>query len=183
MLNELQRSAYSPHGRPMCLYGDPAYPLRVHLQAPFRNALLPPPMQAFNTSISIVRELVEWLFNDIVSYFKFVDFKKNLKIGCAQYLETHLLVCMVTKLRVILSWNPRLSKIISRNPRPSFVAFSRTDLKTTVKKVEQSLSQATLTLFGRKLKLNKNISAYIHFALKSDRVRSYHCRTSQFHPV
>ena len=52
---------------------------------------------------------------------------------CAQYLETHLPVYMVTKHRVILSWNPGLSKIISRNPRPSFVAFSRTDLKTTVK--------------------------------------------------
>ena len=79
-MNYVQRSAYSPHGRPMCLYGDAAYPLRVHLQAPFRNAVLPPPMQAFNKSMSIGRESVEWVFNDIVKYFKFVDFKKNLKL-------------------------------------------------------------------------------------------------------
>ena len=25
--------------------------------------------------------LVEWLFNDIINYFKFMDFKKNLKVG------------------------------------------------------------------------------------------------------
>ena len=79
LLGELQRSAYSPNGRPMCLYGDPAYPLRVHLQAPFRNAVLPPPMQAFNASTSAVRESVEWLFNGIVNYFKFVDFKKKIR--------------------------------------------------------------------------------------------------------
>jgi len=31
--------------------------------------------------MSSVRVSVEWLFGDIVEYFKFVDFKKNLKIG------------------------------------------------------------------------------------------------------
>ena len=81
LLTQLQLSAFSPHGHPVCLYGDPACPLRVHLQAPFRNAVLPPPMQAFKESMSTVRESVEWLFNDIVNYFKFVDFKKSLKIG------------------------------------------------------------------------------------------------------
>lgn len=68
LLGELQRSAYSPHGRPMCLYGDPAYPLRVHLQTPSRNAVLPPPMQALNASMRTVWESVEWLFNGIVNY-------------------------------------------------------------------------------------------------------------------
>ena len=53
----------------MCLYGDPAYPLRIHLQAPFRNTVLTPAMEAFNSSMSAVRESVEWLFGDIVNYF------------------------------------------------------------------------------------------------------------------
>ena len=65
----------------MCLYGDPAYPLRVHLQTPFRNAVLAPPMQDINTSMSVVRISVEWLFGEIINYFKFMDFKKNLKIN------------------------------------------------------------------------------------------------------
>ena len=81
LLADLQQYAFSPTGRPMCLYGDPAYPLRVHLQAPFRNAHLTQPMQDFNTSMSAVRTSVEWLFGDIINYFKFMDFKKNLKIG------------------------------------------------------------------------------------------------------
>ena len=31
--------------------------------------------------MSNVRLSVEWLFGDIINYFKFMDFKKNLKIG------------------------------------------------------------------------------------------------------
>ena len=38
-------------------------------------------MQQFNKSMSEVRISVEWLFNDIINYFKFMDFKKNLKVG------------------------------------------------------------------------------------------------------
>ena len=38
-------------------------------------------MEAFNEAMSSVRVSVEWLFGDIVDYFKFLDFKRNLKIG------------------------------------------------------------------------------------------------------
>ena len=34
LLDNLQRFAISPTGQSMSIYGDPAYPLRVHLQAP-----------------------------------------------------------------------------------------------------------------------------------------------------
>ena len=37
-------------------------------------------MQAYNAAMSGVRTSVEWLFGDIINYFKFLDFKKNLKI-------------------------------------------------------------------------------------------------------
>ena len=59
---------------------DPAYPLRVRLQTSFRNMILTPQIVNFNKGMSSVRVSVEWLFGDIVEYFKFVDFKKNLKI-------------------------------------------------------------------------------------------------------
>ena len=81
LLNDLQAFANSPLGNPYCIYGDPAYPLTVHLQDPFRNRALTPQMMDFNQSMSSVRESVEWLFNDVTNYFKFLDFKKNLKIG------------------------------------------------------------------------------------------------------
>ena len=95
LLNDLQRFAYSTTGQPMCLYGDPAYPLRIHLQAPFRNAVLTPAMQAFNSSMSAVRESVEWLFGDIVNYFKFMDFHKNLKIGLSSVGKMYIVSALL----------------------------------------------------------------------------------------
>ena len=77
----------------MCIYGDPAYPLRVQLQAPFRNVVLTPQMQAFNSSMSSVTSCVEWLFGDIVNFFKFIDFKKNLKIGLSNNGKLYI-VCV-----------------------------------------------------------------------------------------
>jgi len=40
LYDDLQNFAFDPVGRAMCLYGDSAYPLRVHLQAPFRVCIL-----------------------------------------------------------------------------------------------------------------------------------------------
>jgi len=78
LLNDLQAFASSPLGNPYCIYGYPAYPLRVHLQAPFRNRALTPQMMDFNQSMGSVRESVEWLFNDVTNYFKFLDLKKKI---------------------------------------------------------------------------------------------------------
>ena len=79
--NELAKNSFDLAEHPLCLYGDTAYPLRVHLQAPFRNAVLTQKMEDFNNSMSPVRFLVEWLFSDVINDFKFLDCKKNLKIG------------------------------------------------------------------------------------------------------
>ena len=65
----------------MAFYGDPAYPLRVHLQVPYRGAGITPQMELYNKAMSSVRMAIEWLFGDIINYFKFLDFKKNLKIS------------------------------------------------------------------------------------------------------
>ena len=77
LLNDLQAFANSPLGNPYCIYGDPAYPLRVHLQAPFRNRALTPQMMDFNQSMSSVRESVEWLFNDVTNYLNVFRLKKE----------------------------------------------------------------------------------------------------------
>ena len=58
--------------------------IRVHLQVPFREVPITPEMAAYNQSISAVRVSVEWIFGDVINYFKFMDFKKNLKIGLSQ---------------------------------------------------------------------------------------------------
>ena len=80
LLNQLQQHSWSPNGNLLCIYGDPAYPLRPQLQAPFKGARITPIQNAWNKSMSSVRVSVEWIFGDIVNFFKFLDFKKNLKI-------------------------------------------------------------------------------------------------------
>lgn len=81
LLNQLQQYSYKPNGDLLCIYGDPAYPLRPQLQGPFKGARLTPDQEAWNSSMSKVRVEVEWIFGDVINYFKFLDFKKNLKIG------------------------------------------------------------------------------------------------------
>lgn len=81
LLPRLEAHCIYPAGQPLCVYGDPAYPLRVHLQGPFKGAIQTPMEHAFNQSMSKVRVSVEWVFGDIVNYFAFLDFKKNLKVG------------------------------------------------------------------------------------------------------
>ena len=80
----------------LCVYMEnPAYPLRVHLQGPFQGAALTPQMEMFNDSMSSVRVSVEWLFGDILNYFKFLDFKKNLKISLSSVGKTYVVSALL----------------------------------------------------------------------------------------
>ena len=90
LLRQLERYAFSPAGQPICALGDPAYPLRIHLQAPFRNAALTVQMEAFNSATSAVRCSVEWLFGDISNYFNSFDFKKKLALALLRNARTCL---------------------------------------------------------------------------------------------
>ena len=54
LLADLERHAINTAGQPMCIYGDSAYPIRIHLQRPFQGAALTPQMQMFNSSMSSV---------------------------------------------------------------------------------------------------------------------------------
>ena len=68
------------HGEVLCVYGDPAYPLRPELMGPFKGVNLNEQQKNFNKAMSEVRVCVEWGFGKIVSLFAFVDFKKNQKL-------------------------------------------------------------------------------------------------------
>ena len=82
LLPQLQHMSFPPTGQAMYIYGDPAYPHRIHLQCPFaRRQERTPTQQAFNQSMNEVRVSVDWVFGDVEDLFKFTDFKKNLKIG------------------------------------------------------------------------------------------------------
>ena len=93
LLNQLQQHAWS-NNNPLCIYGDPAYPFSVHLQAPFRGANLTQDQKRFSTAMSSVRTSVEWLSGLISNCFKFADFKKNVKVGMSPVRKVYL-VCSI----------------------------------------------------------------------------------------
>jgi len=123
LLHELQANAISPTGHPMCVYGDPAYPLRLHLQAPFRQAALTPAMQDYNAAMSSVRVSVEWLFGDVINYFKFMDFKKNLKIGMSSVGKMYI-VCALLHNALTCLYGNKTSEFFNLDP-PSLQYYFR----------------------------------------------------------
>ena len=66
------------NGSLLCIYCNPAYPLRAHVQRPFEGNL-PQKQKDFNNSMKIVRVSVEWVFKQIIRYFAFLDFKSKKK--------------------------------------------------------------------------------------------------------
>ena len=80
LLQQLEEHSVDEDGNTLCIYGDPAYPLRPHLQCPFKGNQLTEVQNHFNQSMSAVRVTVEWSFGDIINNFKSIDFKKNQKV-------------------------------------------------------------------------------------------------------
>ena len=52
-------------------------------------------MEAFSKVMSQIRVSVEWLFGDIVNYFKFLDFKKNLKTEMSSIGKLYLVSALL----------------------------------------------------------------------------------------
>ena len=123
MLQQLKLYAFNLNGDPLCLYGDPAYPLRVHVQDPFKNARLLPLEQEFNMAMSKVKVSVEWLFGDICNWFAFLDFKKNLKINLSPVGKMYLVCALLANARTCLYGN-MTSDFFNWDP-PSLEEYSR----------------------------------------------------------
>ena len=115
LLQNLQQFAFSPTGQAMCIHGDHAYPLRIHLQASFRNHALTPQMQACNAAMSGVRTSVEWLFGDIINYFKFLDLKKNLKIQLSSVGKMYV-VCAILRNALTCLYGNQTSEFFEMEP-------------------------------------------------------------------
>ena len=90
----MQMHCNDANGHSFCVYGDAAYTLRLHLQKPFQGGRLNDQQKQFDTAMSSVRTSEEWLFVDAMNYIKFMDFKKNLKIGLYHVRKMYL-VCAI----------------------------------------------------------------------------------------
>ena len=96
LLQDLQRFSNSPAtGLPMCVYGDLVYPLRAHLQGPYKGAVQTLRQVEFNKSMSSARVSVEQVFNDVINCFKFLDFKKNLKVGLSAVGKMYIVCALM----------------------------------------------------------------------------------------
>ena len=102
LLPQLEQHSFSSDGQVLCIYGDLAYPHRLHLQCPFPAARLTQEQQAFNESMSSARVSVEWVFGDIINYYKFMDFKKNFKIGLSSVGKTYSVCALLRNARTCL---------------------------------------------------------------------------------
>ena len=65
LLQQLKEHCNTPDGQPLCIYGDPAYPIRPHLQAPYKHNNLSVSEKDSNKAMSSVRVSVEWVFGEI----------------------------------------------------------------------------------------------------------------------
>ena len=102
LLQSLQQHSVAPNGDVLCIYGDPAYPLRQQLQRPFGGANITPVQRHYNQAMSSVRVSVEWVFGDVINYFKFLDFKKNLKIQLSAVGKMYIVCSLLQNARSCL---------------------------------------------------------------------------------
>ena len=93
------------NNHPLCIYGDLAYPLGVHLQAPFRNVEITPELQEFNREMSLVRVSVEWMFGNITNYFSFVDFKRQMKLHLSPVGKIYFVAALLQNAHTCLYGN------------------------------------------------------------------------------
>ena len=114
LLTDLRRVAFY-NGDPLCLYGDPAYPLGVHLQAPFRGNNITPQMALYNKAMSEVRIAVEMLFGNISNYFKFIDFKRQMKVNLSPVGKMYV-VCALLENAQTCFYGNQVSEIFGIDP-------------------------------------------------------------------
>ena len=104
LLTDLRRVVFY-NGEPLCLYGDPAYPLRVHLQGPLRGNNLTTQMELYNKSMSEVKVAVELLLGNITNCFKFIDFKRQIKVNLSPVGKMHFVCALLENAQTCLYGN------------------------------------------------------------------------------
>ena len=90
----------------------------IHLESTyFRNPRPTPLMEPFNALMSSVRISVEWLFGDVTNYFKFLDCKKNFKIGMSS-IDRMCIVCALVHNAHTCLYGNKTSSFFELEPPP-----------------------------------------------------------------
>ena len=110
-LQDLEQNAFSVDGRPFCIYGDLAYPRRIHLQAHFWHGVITDRIKEFNRQMSLVRVSVEWLFGDVINLFRFMDLKKT-QVGLSSVGKAYI-VCALLRISLTCMYGNITSRFFS----------------------------------------------------------------------
>ena len=108
-----------PHG--FCLYGDPAYPLRGPIIAPFLGLHLTAEQELFNKNMSSVRQSVEWGFGKVLQLFPFPDYNKNLKLFLQPVAKYYIVATLLANAHTCL-YGSQISTYFGLNP-PNLEAY------------------------------------------------------------
>ena len=68
LLNDLRQFAWF-NNNPLRIYRDPAYPVSIHLQAPYWQAQNNKDMKKYSKAMSEIRRAVKWLFGNVKSLY------------------------------------------------------------------------------------------------------------------
>jgi hypothetical protein len=101
-LLEAQLEALFPDDHPgpvYKLYGDPAYRMNRVIFHGFRNPPDGSIEAQWNKEMSAVRVAVEWLFGQVVSYFKYVDFKNSQRLYREPIALYYFVACFFINLK------------------------------------------------------------------------------------
>ena len=77
--------------------------------------MLTPQMQGYNSAMSEIRFSVEWLFGDVINYFKILDLKKNLKIELSSVGKMYV-VCALLRNALTFFYGNQSSEVFELDP-------------------------------------------------------------------
>ena len=93
LLQQLQQHTWF-NLQPLCVYGDPAYPVSMPFQYPISGANLNDAQDRYKEVMRSVRVSLGWLFRLVSNYLKFVDFQKMQRISVSAVGKIYI-VCSI----------------------------------------------------------------------------------------
>ena len=98
LLDQLREMMPDPFNA-FALYGDPAYPQSTHILGPFINPPGGSINALWNSTMSRVRIVVEWGFKEVISSWRYLDFRASMKVFEAPIAQYFFIGVFLTNCR------------------------------------------------------------------------------------
>jgi hypothetical protein len=98
----LEEHFWGPNGERYYIYGDPVYQTSGHIMSPYKGARLTDGERAWNAKMSKICEPIEWMFKEVDSVFKFLNFSDNQRVLVSPCGLFYLVAILLTNAHTIL---------------------------------------------------------------------------------